>query len=76
MDIKQFTQTDINGHTCYASDPFMIVQNNKGTWNAYNNGTSVVKEVIRQDLNEQGDPVDVLGAKEYITPEEAALDCL
>ena len=76
MTLSNFFQTQINGHECYVNDPFMIIQNVDGKWNAYNNGSSIQKIVIRQDVDDEGNPVDVLGAKEYDAPEQAAEDCI
>lgn len=79
MTLSKFQPAQINGCECYTSGVFIIVKNNNGKWNAYKNGTSIIKPVIRQDAgkNDKGVDVliDVLGAKEYPTLEAAAVDC-
>jgi len=86
MDISNFTQQEINGCVCHLNADYMLVQNTVGTWNAYKrerdkfgiltgNLSAVMKEVIGQEYDDEYNLVDVLGAKEYATPEEAAMDC-
>lgn len=87
MDISNFTQQKINGCDCHLHADYMLVQNTTGTWNAYKrerdkfgiitgNSSTVMKEVIRQEYDDEYNLVDVLGAMEYPTPEAAAGDCI
>lgn len=77
MVITDFTEVKTNGCNCWVSGGFLIVkQKDADIYNAYLNGSSVHKEILRQDTDKDGNPVDVLGAKEYATAEEAALDCI
>lgn len=75
MAVPGFVKTKRNNHDCHEKGEFLIVKNNTGTWNAYRNGSSVVKQVISTDIDDKGVPINTLGAKEYATPEEAAIDC-
>lgn len=81
MNISDFVLSKKNGCDCYTSGVFLIVERaDGGGYNAYKNGSSIQKLVIRQDngKNEMGEDVlsDVLGAKDYPTPQAAAADCI
>lgn len=77
MNITDFEKSEINGCQCYTKGDFLIIkQNDSDIWNAYKNGSSVQKIVIDQSEDANGDLIDVLGAKEYTTPEDAAEDCI
>ena len=79
MKLQDFTEKKINGYSCYESGEFLIVQNDNGMWNAYKNNAAIEKILLRKDsyIDEHGaqKTTNVLGAKEYQTPEAAAAIC-